>query len=154
VTDENAIVIRRAGPGDAAAILPLMVEFNAHERIPWRPGPMGSSLGELLADPRLGCVLVAEHGAGRELAGYAIGAYGYDIEFAGRDAFVNELFVAPAFRSRGCGRLLLERLIQTLREVEVRAVHLMVRPENASARALYEALGFKVVPRLIMTQPL
>ena len=148
--------LRRAVLSDADAILPLMEAFNAHELIPWRPGPMGAALREFLRDPSLGLGLVAERqdAPQPEIVGYGLATFGYDIEFAGRDSFVTELFVAPAFRGQGLARKLLDGLVAELRAAGIHAVHLMVRPENEAARALYETLGFKVIPRLIMTKPL
>ena len=148
--------LRRAAPSDVPAILPLMEAFNVHELIPWRPGPMGAALREFLSDPALGLGLVAERDdtATREIAGYGLANFGYDIEFAGRDSFVTELFVAPAFRGHGLGRLLLEGLLVELRAAGIHAVHLMVRPENERARALYEGFDFEVIPRLLMTKSL
>ncbi len=148
--------LRRAALADVPAILPLMEAFNAHELIPWRSGPMSAALREFLSDPSLGLGLVAQcdDGPGPAIAGYGLANFGYDIEFAGRDSFVTELFVAPAFRGQGLGRTLLGGLVSELRAAGVHAVHLMVRPENEQARALYESFDFELVPRLLMTKPL
>jgi ribosomal protein S18 acetylase RimI-like enzyme len=139
---------------DAAAILPLMAAFNEDEGIAWRPEAMGAALHRLLEDSALGLGLVARDRASRSVAGYALATLGFDIEFSGADAFVTELYVAPAFRRRGIAGDLLDALVARLTERGVNAVHLMVRPENEAARALYESRSFRVVPRLLMTRPI
>jgi ribosomal protein S18 acetylase RimI-like enzyme len=139
---------------EEAAILPLMVEFNRVEGIAWKPEPMTAALRRLLREPELGLALVARDAASPALAGYAIATFGYDLEFAGRDAFVTELFVSPPFRQNGVGRRLVEATAGALRERGARAVHLMVRPENERARALYARLGFTLSPRILMTREL
>lgn len=148
--------IRRAEPGDAPRLLPLVQALNDHEAIPWQATPLASALARLLGDSTLGLVLVADEVGGPERppAGYAIATFGFDLEFAGRDAFLTELYVAPAARGQGLGRRLLAAVELELRAADIRALHLMVRPDNAEARALYDDVGFVEVPRRILTKRL
>jgi ribosomal protein S18 acetylase RimI-like enzyme len=136
----------------APDILPLMVAFNAAESIPWRSDVMVPALYRLLNDNSLGVVLIAR--VGPHLVGYSVATFGYDLEFAGRDAFITEIFVDVASRGQGLGRRLLESTEQHLRQRNVHAVHLVVRPDNPRARTLYESQGFKASPRIIMTKEL
>lgn len=152
--EARKVEILRAGIGDEPAILPLMAAFNRTEGIDWRPGPMGAALRRLLGAGDLGLVLVAREGASRAVTGYMIATFGYDLEFAGPDAFITELFVEPLSRGRGLGRALLDAMIGHLRLSGTNAVHLMVRPENERARALYAGRGFRLAPRIMMTMPL
>jgi ribosomal protein S18 acetylase RimI-like enzyme len=128
-----------------------MAAFNEAEAIAWRPDTMLPALRRLLGEPALGLGVVAEDPTTATLVGYALGTFGYDLEFAGADAFVTELYVEPAFRARGLGRALLESVVEEIARAGANAVHLMVRPENRRARALYEQSGFRDVPRLLMT---
>jgi ribosomal protein S18 acetylase RimI-like enzyme len=149
-----SVAIVPARPEDEHEIIPWMAAFNEGEGIPWRSEPMGAALRRLLLEPALGLILVARDRVSRAIVGYGVATFGYDLEFAGSDAFVTELFVAPAFRGRGVGRDVLDALVQRLRDCGTNAVHLVVRPENARARALYEDRGFRVVPRILMTKRL
>jgi len=148
------IEIRRATRDDLDDILPLMAAFNANEDIVWRPESMVPALRRLLGESSLGMSLVAHDRATGEIAGYGLATFGYDVEFAGPDAFITELFVDEAFRRLGVGQDLLDALIDQLTERGTHAVHLMVRPENERARALYQGRGFKDIPRLLMTKSL
>jgi ribosomal protein S18 acetylase RimI-like enzyme len=158
--DENTeplssrIAIERATVDHEPDILPLMVAFNSAEQIAWRPETMIPALRELLQRPDLGLILLARDPASRACIGYAVATHGYDIEFSGADAFIAELFVEPSSRGRGVGRELLDATVRALRARGTCAVHLMVRPENEKARALYEQRGFQVIPRLLMTKSL
>ncbi|HEX2659154.1 MAG TPA: hypothetical protein VHU40_12815, partial [Polyangia bacterium] len=86
--------LRRARPADVPALLRLMAAFNRAEGIPFRRAAVTAGLRRLLRDRRLGVVIVADARA-ETLAGYAVGTFGYDLEFAGPDAFLTELFVRP-----------------------------------------------------------
>lgn len=56
---------------------------------------------------------------------------------------LNDLFVAPEFRRHGVGRLLLERARAFAAETDARGLALETQTTNATAQALYEALGWQ-----------
>src|SRR5262245_19604337 len=90
--------IRLARLSDLPALVAMMGAFNRADHVPWRRARVLPALRRLLRDPRLGRVLVAEAHPGDDLRGYAVGTFGYDLEFAGPDAFVTEIFVRPRYR--------------------------------------------------------
>lgn len=144
--------IRRATAEDVPAILRMMEIFNGEELIAFTPEKLEHGLGALLAHPEFGFVLIGEIGG--IPAGYALLAFGFDIEYGGRDAFLNELFVVPRHRSRGVGNELLRAATASARAEGCHAVHLIVRPENPGAQRLYRRDGFRFDPRMFMTKVL
>jgi ribosomal protein S18 acetylase RimI-like enzyme len=145
------IALRLATPADLAEVLPRTRALNDHEGIEITDARLAAALATLLADPALGGVwLVRRDGA---TIGYAIVTYGYDLEFAGRDAWLTELWIDADRRGHGDGRAVLDALDAALRPLGVHALHLQVRPENR-ARGLYERAGFTASPRQIMTRVL
>jgi len=146
--------IRRARSSDLPELAAMMGQFNRSEHIHWRPQRVLPALRRLLRDRRLGCVLVAEGGAARELRGYAVATFGYDLEYAGPDAFLTEIFVRPPHRRSGEGRRLLRAITQRMRDGGAGAIHLAVWPANRAARRFYEGAGFAPLPRLVLTKRL
>ena len=59
---------------------------------------------------------------------------------------MKRLFVAPAFRRLGLGRLLAEAILDAARLADYSCVLLDTLSEMETARALYEDLGFAEVP--------
>ena len=149
---DSSFSITAGGPDDVADVLPLMRAFNDGEGIRWREEPMRGALERVIGDRSVGLVLVARESDAGALIGYGVATFGFDIEFAGRDAFLTELFVAAPHRGRGVGSALLDRFLGMLREARAGAVHLVVRPSNHGAQRRYEAYGFRVVPRVLMTR--
>jgi ribosomal protein S18 acetylase RimI-like enzyme len=147
-----AIEIAVASREDEADIMPLMIAFNDAEGIVWRPAIMVPALRRLLHDNLIGTMLIARDADSGVPVGYALATFGFDIEFGGRDAFITELFVAPQARGRGVGQALLDAIAGGLRAQGIAAIHLMVRPQNEQARSLYERVGFRASPRLLMTR--
>lgn len=150
----SAVAIESMTPAHVAEVVPLMKAFNAFEGIPWQPESMVPAFERLLADPSIGFGLLGRDPSTGSVVAYGLATMGYDVEYGGADAFVTELYVAPSHRGCGIGGALLDAIVATLDARGVCAVHLMVRPENAHARALYAARGFRDVPRLLMTRPM
>jgi ribosomal protein S18 acetylase RimI-like enzyme len=140
-----------AGP-DVDALLPMMDAFNAGEMIDVEPGALRRALEQLLVDETLGRVWLIQ--LGTETVGYAVLTFGYDLEFAGRDAFITELFLCPPARGRGIARVALARIETASLELGVHAIHLMVRPENRPAVALYASAGYAAPPRTFLSKVL
>ena len=143
--------LRRATPADLPAILPRTRALNAHEGIVVAPDALDAALRGLLGEPALGGVWLLERGD--DIVGYAIVTFGYDLEFAGRDAWLTELWVDEHARGGGAGTEALAQLDTELRPLGVRALHLQVRPDNPALR-LYERAGFERSPRYVLTRKL
>jgi ribosomal protein S18 acetylase RimI-like enzyme len=154
MTPRDAPKLRRARLADVEALLELMAAFNRSERIPFRRARVEPGLRRLLGERRLGVVVVAEGAERRRLDGYAVGTFGYDLEFAGPDAFLTELYVRPEERRRRLGARLLAAVTGALRVGGAAAVTLLVWRENKAARRLYAQAGFEEVPRVAMIRRL
>ncbi|HVT08475.1 MAG TPA: GNAT family N-acetyltransferase [Polyangia bacterium] len=146
--------VRRARPADLDALLPLLAAFSRAEKIPFHRARVAEGLRRLLRARGLGVVAVASRPERQCLDGYAIGTFGYDLEFAGPDAFLTDLFVRPDARGQGLGTRLLADVTAALREGGARAVTLLVYPRNVAARRLYAAAGFEEISRIPMVRRL
>lgn len=144
------MVIDRARPEDAEVILKRMEEFYAEEGYPFDPTRALEALLPLLEDPAKGrAFLLRENGS---VVGYAVLTFGWSLEYLGRDAFVDELFVAASHRGRGLGSGALDAMERACRELGVRALHLEVERKNPGARSLYEKRGFQDNDRRLLTK--
>ena len=95
-------------------------------------------LAELLASPGVTGLLL--QAAGRD-AGIAL------CRVAADESEVLTIAVRPTERRRGLGRRLLTAVIEGAREAGARTLFLEVGADNPPARALYEAMGFRVIGR-------
>jgi ribosomal protein S18 acetylase RimI-like enzyme len=131
---------RAANTGDASLLLEMMREFYAADGLSFEEGRAGRALVELMSNPSLGRVWLIES-AGQP-AGYIVLAFSYSLEFGGRDAFIDELYVRPGFEHRGLGRATLAFVEREARSAAVHTLLLEVRTGNERARRLYERAGF------------
>jgi ribosomal protein S18 acetylase RimI-like enzyme len=142
--------LRPALPGDEDDVLALMREFYLHEGIALDEPAARSGLAALLADPSLGSVWFVEGGGAP--AGYMVVTLGFSLEFAGRFALLDELYVREGFRSGGVGARAVEEAAAACAAWGVRALRLEVGWENDAAQRLYRRLGFDAHDRHIMTR--
>jgi ribosomal protein S18 acetylase RimI-like enzyme len=141
--------LRAATPGDCPLLVALMSEFYAESGYPlnWRRAE--AAFSELLADQGLGQVWLIQAAPGP--VGYVVLTLGYSMEYGGRDAFVDDLFIRPSFRRRGLGKLALAKVRAACEEQGVRALHLEVGRDNAAAQSLYHRVGFVDTDRQLLT---
>lgn len=145
------VTLRAAELADLEVILPRTLALNAHEGIEVGLPELRAALAKLLDDRSLGGVWIVED-AGTPV-GHAVVTFGYDLEFAGRDAWLTEFWIDETARGRGAGTVALALLDTELRALDVAAYHLQVRSDNPALR-LYERHGFSRIPRLLLTRRL
>jgi diamine N-acetyltransferase len=85
-------------------------------------------------------------------AGYIVLTVGFSFEFHGHDAFIDELYVDPAYRRRGFGRQAVAFVEKKASEMGVNAIHLEVDRENDPAFELYRRAGYEDHDRFLMTK--
>ncbi len=132
----------RATQNDLQDLLNLVRAYHAFENIERSDEERTQALLPLLSDnAREGGVwLVHESG---QAIGYIALCFGYSIELGGRDAFIDELFVAESHRGHGIGSAVLDAIKEIARESGIRALHLEVARNNARARSIYATKGFE-----------
>jgi ribosomal protein S18 acetylase RimI-like enzyme len=104
----------------------------------------------LLANPELGGIWVIQS-EGRD-AGYLIVTMCVSIEFRGRFALLDELYVDEAFRGRGSGSKAVEFAVAWARARGIKAIRLETAQDNERAQGLYRKCGFVVDERYLMTK--
>jgi ribosomal protein S18 acetylase RimI-like enzyme len=139
-----------ATAGDEERLAELMREFYAHEGIDFERARAREAFRALVADPALGRVWLFQ--VDGRLAGYLAVTVCYSLEFAGRYALVDELYVREPFRGRGVGARALEMAAEACRALGVAAVRLEVDTWNTRAMKLYERLGFQLQERYMMSR--
>jgi ribosomal protein S18 acetylase RimI-like enzyme len=146
--------LRPPSDRDLDTLLGMMEDFNRFEGIVWTRAAGEAPLRKLMGDATLGFVTLACRDDDDTPIGYAVVTYGFDLEWGGRDAFLTELYLAPAARGQRLGTATMAAIETKARAHGAQALHLMVRHANTHAQALYRAAGYTVPDRLFMTKKL
>jgi GNAT superfamily N-acetyltransferase len=148
--NQPEIRFQLAGMTDIEALLTMMREFYAHEELWFEETVARQALEEILNNDSVGRVFLIL--ADGEVAGYAVLTFGYSLEFHGRDAFVDELFLHEKFRGQGIGGQVLGFLAAVCQENGIKALHLEVERKNTAAQRAYQKFGFADHDRYLMTK--
>ena len=135
------LTVNQAHESDLDKLLPLVAAYHEFESVGTSEEFRREAVSRLLRDSALGEILRIERDGA--LVGYIALCFGYSIEFGGRDAFVDELYLVPDERGRGTGSLVLAHAQDHLRKRGFAAVHLEVALTNDRAKALYRKCGFE-----------
>jgi len=145
----TALKIRFAASRDFDRLLRLVAAYYRFDSIAFDTRVTGGALRRLLQEKSRGRAWVID--SGRELAGYAIVTYNYDLEFGGIEAIMTDLFIAQRHRRKGLGARMIEAVRDFCRRDGIGALELQVNRHNDAAQAFYRALGFEALDRIVMS---
>jgi GNAT superfamily N-acetyltransferase len=134
------VPFRLANNADLQLILSLMQQFYAIDGYEFDEPSAHIALKTLIEDSSLGRVWMIQTSA--EVIGYVVLAFGYSLEYHGRDAWIDELFLLDSYRNRGLGTKTLEFVLEQCHLLGVQALHLEVEQTNVAGQALYRKMGF------------
>ena len=143
---------RKAAPSDLEGIVSMMRQYYEEDGYGFDAAAARGAVGALISDPSLGWLWIIEENA--ELCGYLAVTLGYSLEYRGRDAFLDELYLLPGARGRGIGSRAVTLAEETCRRVGVHALHLEVEKDKEGALGLYRRAGFEAHDRVLMTKRL
>lgn len=143
---------KSATSADEEVLMNLRREFCEFEPL---PNPLDDAtnravLQQLMENEQFGkiwLILVEE-----ETAGYIVLTFSYSLEYAGRDALIDELYLRKEFRGFGVGKQTIQFIEYYCRTENIKAVHLEVDRTNNAAKALYHKTGFVDHERHFLTK--
>jgi len=139
-----------AGPADSDLLVELMREFYEFEQILFDEAVVRRALCQLLGDRTYGVAYLIR--VGGRAAGYCVLTFGFSLEFHGRDALIDELYLREGYRGRGLGMACLEHVEAVCAGEGIRAIHLLVARGNPRARSVYARAGYLSQDRDVMTK--
>jgi GNAT superfamily N-acetyltransferase len=149
--NEGAITFRRAQFIDLDLLLKFMQALQLDDpwSVPFNPVLVRNTLRQLLEDSTLGRVWIISDGA--EAIGYIVMSFDFSLEYGGRNAWIDEIFVQRSRRGKKIGTQALEFFAEQARVLGVTAIHLEVNRGNP-ALELYRRMGYRDHERYLMTQ--
>ena len=141
----SAFDIRAAVPADVATIHAMIAALAEFERLSHLCVASEADIGEALFGPRPAAeVLIASTNG--DAAGFALFFHNFSTFLGRRGLWLEDLFVWPAFRHRGCAQALLRALAGIAVERGCGRFEWAVLDWNTPAIDFYRALGATVLP--------
>jgi len=138
-----------AETSDIDTLLILLQEFYQIEHLKFDRNTC-DALTNLLNNKSYGGVWLIQHQ--EETIGYVVLTIGYSLEFHGRDAFIDELYIRSNYRGQGIGTKTLEYMQEVCRSLGIKALHLEVDRVNRKAQEVYHRFGFQDHDRYLLTK--
>jgi GNAT superfamily N-acetyltransferase len=135
-----SLTIRKAVPADSALVFDLIRELADYERLAHEVDATEEQVAAALfgPEPRVYAEIAEWEG---EPAGFALWFYNFST-FRGRHGiYLEDLFVRPAFRSKGIGRALLRHLARRCRDEGLARLEWWVLDWNEPALRFYRSIG-------------
>jgi GNAT superfamily N-acetyltransferase len=143
------MLLKQATTADISPLMRLITDFYTYFGYPFDAKKHEKMVLDFLENPHYGSIWLAE--ADGKTVAYIALTYGFTFEYGGRDAFIDEFFVAETHRSTGLGSVFLQKIQAKMPELGLCALHLHTEAYNTRAKALYEKLGFQDYKRSTLT---
>jgi len=145
--------IRKAEAADLDSVIHQMRQMQDDD--PWSEvfdqTTVRTNIAELLGEPAYGLIYLACDA--NQPVGYLVICFDYSLEYRGKGAWVDELFVARMHRGKGIATQLLEVAERAATEHNAKYLHLEVSHGNPAIE-LYRRRGFVDHQRYLMTKRL
>ena len=132
------------------ALLELMREFYAQQEMRFDEPAASLAINRALSNPELAQIYLIFRGA--ELAGYFALTFCFSLEFHGRFALFDELYLREPYRRQKLGKAVVAFAEDLCKKAGIKALRLEVGRENQPAQSLYRAAGFMEDERNLMTK--
>ena len=127
-----------------------MREFYSQQEMRFDETAASQTINNVLENPKLAQIYLIFRGA--ELAGYFALTFCFSLEFHGRFALFDELYLREPFRRQKLGKAVVAFAEDLSKKAGIKAMRLEVGRENAAAQALYRRCGFEEDARKLMTK--
>ena len=128
----------------------MMREFYSQQEMRFDKSMASQAVKRALENPDLAQIYLIFRGT--ELAGYFALTFCFSLEFHGRFALFDELYLREPFRRQKLGKAVVAFAEELCKKAGIKAVRLEVGRENQPAQSLYNAAGFKQDERNLMTK--
>jgi ribosomal protein S18 acetylase RimI-like enzyme len=146
------IDLRTVTPSDLDVLANLVSEYYAFDGLNYDDRLARRALLELINEQGSGRIWLLE--LEQQPIGYLVLTFGFIVEFHGKHAVIDEVYLRPNYRGRGYFRMALAFVEAFCRELNVRCLRLEVEKTNEKAQEAYRKAGFRQHERLLMTKTL
>jgi GNAT superfamily N-acetyltransferase len=131
-------------------LLEMMREFYSQQQMQFDEPAASSAVTRALSNPELAQIYLIFRGT--EMAGYFALTFCFSLEFHGRFALLDEIYLREPYRRQKLGKAVVAFAEDLCRKAGVKALRLEVGRENHGAQELYRAAGLKEDERNLMTK--
>jgi diamine N-acetyltransferase len=145
-------VFQPATEADLDRLLVYIDEYYRYDGLMFNQEKAADALKMLLKNPSLGQVWLIRQDSNE--IGYIILTFGFILEFHGRHAVIDEVYIREKYRGKGAGKQALQFIEDYCQSKNIQAIRLEVEDKNSYAADLYRRCDFEAHNRIVMTKVL
>ncbi len=146
------ISFQQVSPTTVSTALALVESYYGEDGYTFSKAKAERAIRLLISKPTLGkIVLVKANGLA---IGYYCITYGYSLQRHGRDAILDEIYIAKEHRRKGIGQRAIEHIVIELKRNGFKSIYLYVRKRNVDAQRFHRSNGFRKVKEAVMVREL
>lgn len=134
-------LVRPVATDDLPALLSRIRDFYDGFGFRWDEVRKEGLIRALMHQPEVGRIWVVELDG--QVAGYALVAFCFSLEFDGRTAVLDEFYLAPEFRGQGRGSQVLIAVERAMQQEGIQVIRLEVDDTHGRAAGLYARQGYQ-----------
>jgi ribosomal protein S18 acetylase RimI-like enzyme len=140
--------LKSASTADWDILLQLVQEFHQLEGVSLSAQQRATALKTLLDNAELGGIWLIC--CNSQIVGYIALCTGYSLEFAGKDALIDEFYIRSEYRGKGLGKQVLNQIQILAKAQGIQALHLEVERSNIKAQRLYAQATFEAREKYVL----
>jgi GNAT superfamily N-acetyltransferase len=144
------VLFQLLSEAEIPVLLEMMREFYSRQHMRFDEKTARRAIAGLLQPSKNGEIYLIFRGP--QLAGYFVLTFCFSLEFHGRFALLDEIYLREPFRRQQLGQGVVGFVEGICRREGIRALRLEVGRDNAAARSLYRKSGFAEDARDLMTK--
>ena len=141
---------KRAEMSDLEILMEFIREFCEVDHHPFDDSSIRVALAKIVSDESLGRVWLIQHN--NQAIGYIVLTFGYSLEYRGREAVIDEIYIREGHQGQGIGKRAIEFVEEVSPSLEIKVLHLEVERENIAAQHFYRKVGFEAQDSYLMTK--
>lgn len=134
---------------DQEQLARLMQEYYALDGLVYN-AQVAQAVVQLIQSPQYGQIWLVQ--LSQAIIGYCVLTWWFSLEFQGKSAFLDEIYLREGFRGQGLGSQIISQLADYCRQRNICALRLEVEHENQGAYHMYQGQGFVAHPRYLMSK--
>ncbi|MGB3405525.1 MAG: GNAT family N-acetyltransferase [Microcoleaceae cyanobacterium] len=143
-------LFKLASLSDLEILTELIREFYIHEKMVFSRQAVCYTLQQILNNDGYGQIYLVC--INQEIIGYFAVIFSFSLEYHGRNAILDELYIREQYRRQGIGKQTIQFVKEICRKKGINALHLEVDHQNTNAQRLYRQVGFVDSHRSLMSQ--
>ena len=135
---------------DIETMIKIMPIYYEYDHLVFDETKARATLNKFFSTSEFGRIWLLMDEEGKQGLGYIVTTFGFSMEYGGKVALIDELFVLEKHRGKGFGSRAIKHVQEESKKLGIETLRLEVTKNNQRVISLYQKLGFKDLGRSLL----